>query len=118
MCRTTIYQIHCADCNGFMREHKSREYCQQIDQYYSNGYRSGQQWPSPSPTTASLGGSESSASWPDGYGKCATGEMTNTFTDANTQRCFACKRKRDERALGESLGSGKGRNIMVRRLSL
>ena len=80
MCRTTIYQFYCADCNGFLREHKSREYCTQVDQYYSKGFRSGQQWPNLPTASQSLGGAESSASWPDGYGKCALGETISTFT--------------------------------------
>lgn len=84
MCRTTVYRIYCADCIKFMREHRGREYCKEVEKYYRKGYQPGLD-----------------ASWPDEYGRCKVGEMISTFTDMNTQRCFACKRKKDER--GESL---------------
>lgn len=84
MCRITVYRIYCADYNKFIREHRGREYCERVDKYCRKGYQPGLD-----------------ASWPDEYGRCATGETINTFTDTNAQRCFACKRKKDER--GESL---------------
>ncbi|KHE81581.1 hypothetical protein GE21DRAFT_1215473 [Neurospora crassa] len=51
MCRTTVYRIYCADCNKFMREHRGREYCEEVDKYYRKGYQPGLD-----------------ASWPDEYG--------------------------------------------------
>ncbi|KAK3399824.1 hypothetical protein B0T20DRAFT_495979 [Sordaria brevicollis] len=88
MCRTTIYDIYCIDCNKFMREHKSREYCDKVDEYYATGYRS--------MLGLTTGLESNSSSWPDGYGMCATGETFNTFTYAHTQRCFTCKVERHE----------------------
>ncbi|KAK3338951.1 hypothetical protein B0H65DRAFT_433662 [Neurospora tetraspora] len=78
MCRTTVYEIYCADCNRFMREHRGREYCEQVDEYYRKGYRSGL---------------ESSASWPDGYG--STDLASNKMcTHAITRtKCPGCARE-------------------------